>query len=608
MFAAATLVPMAVLSWLGFKVLEQDRVAERQRRLDALEVSAQRLAVDLERWLQEVASRPGRGQTVQLLPTGLVAPPDARLLYQPFVPPTPPVPALPFREAEAAEHQRHDFRAAARAYAAVAESRDPHVRAQALLGLSRVLRKSGNRAAALDTLSRLEALGSVSVADQPAALVAKHARARLFEDAGDGLRLREEAAALAQSLADGWDIDRATFDTFRDLIVQWGGPPIEPAAAARTDAAVRLWQTWRAGELPPAGRRVLTSDRDGVLAVWTGGPAQPLAWFLTTTELETHLSSLPAARGLHVGARDSEGRHLFGTTRPGQIALMPSDTRLPFVLDIAPAGSPVDGTGLGRRVLIGTLSLAFLLMIAAAYGLYRATTRELDLARQQREFVSAVSHEFRTPLTSLRHLTDLLATRGIESEERRAHYYDLLAHETERLHRMVENLLSFGRIEAGGYAWRLEPIDVGSLVAGIVSEFRRETAAADRDVTCDVEPDTPAVRADADALTRAVWNLLENAAKYSSPGSPIHVFARRAGTMVEIGVDDHGVGIQPQEQERVFQTFVRGADATLNGVRGVGIGLALVKRIVEAHGGSVKVESEPGRGSTFTLVIPCLAS
>ncbi len=78
--------------------------------------------------------------------------------------------------------------------------------------------------------------------------------------------------------------------------------------------------------------------------------------------------------------------------------------------------------------------------------------------------------------------------------------------------------------------------------------------------------------------------------------------------MVEIGVDDHGVGIQPQEQERVFQTFVRGADATLNGVRGVGIGLALVKRIVEAHGGSVKVESEPGRGSTFTLVIPCLAS
>ncbi len=98
MFAAATLVPMAVLGWLGFKVLEQDRVAERQRRLDALEVSAQRLAVDLERWLQDVASRPGRGQTVQLLPTGLVAPPDARLLYQPFVPPTPPVPALPFRE------------------------------------------------------------------------------------------------------------------------------------------------------------------------------------------------------------------------------------------------------------------------------------------------------------------------------------------------------------------------------------------------------------------------------------------------------------------------------------------------------------------------------
>ncbi len=263
---------------------------------------------------------------------------------------------------------------------------------------------------------------------------------------------------------------------------------------------------------------MLTSDRDGVLAVWTGGPAQPLAWFLTTTELETHLSSLPAARGLHVGARDSEGRHLFGTTRPGHITLMPSDTRLPFVLDIAAAGSPVDGTGLGRRVLIGTLSLAFLLMIAAAYGLYRATTRELALARQQRDFVSAVSHEFRTPLTSMRHLTDLLATRGVTSEERRTHYYELLAHETERLHRMVESLLSFGRIEAGGYAWRLEPVDVGELVTSIVDEFRREPPAAGREVTCDVEADSPAIRADREALSRALWNLLENAGEVLGAG------------------------------------------------------------------------------------------
>jgi signal transduction histidine kinase len=237
--------------------------------------------------------------------------------------------------------------------------------------------------------------------------------------------------------------------------------------------------------------------------------------------------------------------------------------------------------------------------------LYRATTREMVLAREQADFVSAVSHEFRTPLTSMRHLTDLLVSRGVTSEERRTQYYGLLANETERLHRMVESLLSFGRIEGGGYAWQLTTADAGELVNGILEEFRRESLAEGRAVICEVEDDLPAIRADREALSRALWNLLENAAKYSEAGSEIRVFARRLGNTILIGVGDRGVGIPPNEHEKIFQKFVRGAEAKRAGVRGVGIGLALVKRIVEAHGGTVQVESEPGRGSTFTLVLPC---
>jgi two-component system sensor histidine kinase KdpD len=106
-------------------------------------------------------------------------------------------------------------------------------------------------------------------------------------------------------------------------------------------------------------------------------------------------------------------------------------------------------------------------------------------------------------------------------------------------------------------------------------------------------------------LARALWNLLENAGKYSEPGTQIRVFARRHGDSVLLGVDDEGVGIPPGERDKIFQKFVRGSDAKREGVRGVGIGLALVKRIVEAHGGSIRLESEPGRGSRFTLVLPC---
>jgi signal transduction histidine kinase len=256
---------------------------------------------------------------------------------------------------------------------------------------------------------------------------------------------------------------------------------------------------------------------------------------------------------------------------------------------------------------MGGLALAVVAILAAAGGLYRTTQRELTLARQQSDFVSAVSHEFRTPLTSMRHLTDLLRSRPV-SEARRVEYYELLGHETERLHRMVEGLLSFGRIEAGAYAWKLERVDPADFVRSLLEDFRREPQAEGREVTCEIESGVPAVRADREALSRAVWNLLENAAKYSSDQSPIHVSARRQGNFVWMSVVDEGVGIPTAEQQKIFEKFVRGRGAQGGGVRGVGIGLALVKGIVEAHGGSVRLDSAPGKGSTFTLVIPCLES
>jgi signal transduction histidine kinase len=195
-------------------------------------------------------------------------------------------------------------------------------------------------------------------------------------------------------------------------------------------------------------------------------------------------------------------------------------------------------------------------------------------------------------------------SRGVTSEERRTHYYALLANETERLYRMVEALLSFGRIEAGAYAFRLEPIEPAEMLQAVVQEFRAESLAKGREISFEIDASLPPILADRETLARAVWNLLENAAKYSDAGTPIRVFAARRNEVVLIGVGDQGVGIAPAERERIFQKFVRGAEATRAVVRGVGIGLALVKRIAEAHGGSVRVESEPGRGSTFTIVLP----
>lgn len=611
LLAAATLIPIGALSWLGMRTLQQDRELERQRRRERLEVAAGRLALDVERRLQNVEEQLANGAGIHFLPTGLESSKDLPILYQPVELSTAQSVATPIlAAAEVEEFQRRDLTAAAATYRRLAASNNPAVRAAALVGLGRVLRQGGDHQGALQVYADLEQLGPVFVAGQPAGLVGRQGRCKVLEEVGDVERLRREVADLARVLNSGtWPIDRATFDLYRDMLQRWNGPAPSSEAIARTEAALELWSAWRRGDLVPRGRRFLQQEAGSVLALWLGGPEHPTVWLATAAELEASWRSLWEARGLAVWLSDTAGQSVFGVPRPGGVSLTPGDTRLPFILSASSLATPdEDSDRMRRAILISGLLAAFLLMLAAAYGLYRATTRELVLARQQSDFVSAVSHEFRTPLTSMRHLTELLVSRSITSEERKVYYYELLAHETERLHRMVESLLSFGRIDVGAYAWRLEPADVSQLLCDIVDEFRHESLAKDRQVLCEIEEGLPPIRADREALSRALWNLLENAGKYSEPGCPIRVFARREGEWVVVGVGDKGGGIPPGEQKKIFQKFVRGADAKRAGVRGVGIGLALVKRIVEAHGGTVQLQSEPGRGSTFTIVLPAQAT
>jgi signal transduction histidine kinase len=337
-----------------------------------------------------------------------------------------------------------------------------------------------------------------------------------------------------------------------------------------------------------------------VLAVWLGGPTTLVIAMLDRDDLVARWRSIWESRGLTVAVTRPDGQSVFGAVAEG-LTLSPNATRLPFVLSVGAASAPASDDVFRRRVVVGAIALACLLTMAAAYGLYRVTTRELLLARQQSDFVAAVSHEFRTPLTSMRHLLDLLIRRAVTEESRKDQYYGLLAGETDRLQRMVETLLSFGRIDAGAQVWKLEPLDVADLVTDAAESFRNEF---DRPLVTELEDELPTIQGDREALARAVWNLLENAAKYSPGGSAIRLFAQRSGVAVVIGVEDHGIGIPLAEQQRVFQKFVRGGEAKRAGIRGVGVGLSLVKRIAEAHGGSVQLTSQVGTGSTFTLVLP----
>jgi signal transduction histidine kinase len=607
--AIATLLPIGTLGWLALRLLRQDSAMEAQRRRERLEYEAGRAAVAVESRLAAIEEKLAQGSGVRLTARGLEPADGSYVLFQPRA----SVPAGPasnvFSAAESLEFARHDPRGAAAEYRRLAESPDADIRAGALVRLGRALRATDDREDALATYQRLLQLGAVTVDEQPAAMIARQARCRIYQQAGDMAHLKSEVATLQQTLYSGAErMDRTTFTLYRDMLREWGGTPPPTDALARTEGATTLWHAWSARELPAHGRKILRAGSAPILALWADGPGEPAAWLGTPADLQQIFESASAAQHLTAWAYDPEGQLLFGTpAQSAAVTLSPGETRLPFMLRLAfQPGWEADGRWAARRnFLIVGLLFTFGLMLAAAYGLLSATARQLALARQQSDFISAVSHEFRTPITSMRHLTELLVTRSVPTEERKAQYYALLARETERLHRMVESLLSFGRMQAGSYAWKLETTDPAALVHAVVEEYRCNPQAANREIACDLDAGLPPIQADREALTRALSNLLDNAAKYSEPGTSIHVAACRDGASIRISVEDHGVGIPAEERGKLFDRFVRGSHARNGGVRGIGVGLALVKSVAQAHGGTVLLSSQPGSGSTFTLVIPC---
>jgi signal transduction histidine kinase len=229
--------------------------------------------------------------------------------------------------------------------------------------------------------------------------------------------------------------------------------------------------------------------------------------------------------------------------------------------------------------------------------------RELDQAKS--DFLSIVSHELRTPLTSLQGFSELLLTRP-SSPERTRQFLGYIHQEAERLGRIVGDLLDLSRIELGrGIELRQAPLTLGPLLEANGEQFRAQTTC--HQLTWEVPLDLPQVLADRDALNQVIKNLLSNALKYSPGGGAVRLWAARSDRdpgMVEIGVSDQGVGIPREMISRIFEKYYRVSHPDTAQVRGLGIGLALVKHLIEAQGGSIRVESREGQGSCFTVALP----
>jgi signal transduction histidine kinase len=255
-------------------------------------------------------------------------------------------------------------------------------------------------------------------------------------------------------------------------------------------------------------------------------------------------------------------------------------------------------------VKTGLIVLIDLMLGAGLYLVYANVRRELHLSRLKSDFVANVSHELKTPLALIRLFAETLELGRVPGADKARQYYRIINKESQRLTQLINNILDFSRIEAGRKEYRFARADVARIVREVLESYRFPIEQLGFALETDVAEDLPAAQVDKEALSQALINLLNNAIKYSPDEKRLRVCARAEDGGIAIAVTDHGIGIAKADQKRIFEKFYRAENSLVHETKGSGLGLSLVKHIVEAHGGSVKVDSAPGKGSTFTLFLP----
>ncbi len=568
-FALTVLLPGAVLLLFGLRALEQDRLAvERQirdRLANTAELAARAIDQQLANWQQF------RSDGVILTGRPLRAvPPDAPAYeFHDSVTVAEPVPAL--ADAERQELQGEWDKAIVLYRKAASEL--PRARTQALLRQAETYSKAGKPDLAASEYTavlqrpdeRIGALSTQLVARFQLCILGKGDRAAFYRDL----------------VAGRWRLDKARYLFYSEAARAW----IPESDPGRTVERQKL-------ELSAAIDSYLQSQGrllDGHVAFWN----ETETLILPVAKLRQRLNeSVAIDRDLRVQLADADA-----AWPPLSSIHTLRDRQFPWVV----LASPVDisrlfaGSQQRRWIYLALLLLMFLVLAVGSYLTAKAVNREMEVARLKSEFVSTVSHEFRTPVTAIRQLSELLDRGRVAEVEKRRQYYSLIYRESGRLARLVENLLDFSRIEEGRKQYDLEPFDPTQWLREVGTNFERGN------INLSVPAGLPPVQGDRVALTSAVENLLDNAVKYSPPGSPVALEAEASGVELTIRVRDQGYGIPDEDRSHVFERFYRGSGEISRRVKGTGVGLSLVRHIVEAHHGHVDFDTYLGKGSEFRI-------
>ena len=560
-------------------------------------------------------------------------------------------------EAEDLEFRRRDLTKAVAAYESLlSRGRDPLIRAWITNRIARCEAKSGNskRAAALYRSLAAEAGDLPTESGRPLEISARLELLDCLRNVENGPEFQDESlAAYSRLEKNPWSMDgerirfyaamiKAKIDeAFADNVF---GPSPEDYLRAIKDhqsgiesrlSAWRLAQTVEEDILPElrrdlenpeskdltvhqtafefGGRDVVAfvAPREGLGGVQAG---EFLGMLLREEELRGMIE--PLISGLELpGAALLIRSNLTDRILVGSEALNSSSARpvltdvfhgyfLPWQLELYPAGEMLTGIHLHRNIFFWTI-LALLVILFIGSGLIiRTLVQEANLLKLKSEFIASVSHEFKTPLTAMGAILEHLLNEKSKDPEKIQEYHQVLQRDSDKLKRLVKNVLDFSKIEDGKMNYRMRPTDIVLLVKREIRSFEEESGIGALSIGFKADEDVPSIPLDEEAVSQALHNILDNAVKFSPKDGEIDVEVRTRPGAVEIAVEDRGIGIPENEQKKIFGKFYRGRQASSVSPTGTGLGLTLVRHIVDAHGGDIVVRSRPGEGCRVSILLP----
>jgi two-component system phosphate regulon sensor histidine kinase PhoR len=298
---------------------------------------------------------------------------------------------------------------------------------------------------------------------------------------------------------------------------------------------------------------------------------------------------------------DSSGRVLWGDRASSARRSFPLRSVSGWELRLGEANTGDQG----RRFLWYAFVLLLLMMLAFGVAVtLRTARREMELGRLQAEFAAGVTHEFKSPITGIRLLMERIIGGRVNSRSTIQDYYTAVCRETDRLELLVNRLLETHRIQSGQARYHFAPHCMADIAESAISRLRAQADAKRIHLTLETDDAQREADLDCTAIQDSLENLIENAIKYSPPDTSVAVTVEHTAKEVRVTVRDQGAGIDPADLPRIFDRFYRGRRDERQSVRGTGLGLPLVKAVVEGHGGLVEVKSIPGKGSEFCLRIP----